>query len=221
MSSAIGLGGRLSAMAGGPRLVTRRLVLRPPKKGDFEEWAYVRGASQEFLRPWEPIWTDDHLTSASFKRRVAWARTEVTASRSFPFLIFAEEAAYRPHGAYASAERERGAPSRYEGLVGGVTLEHVRRGASMSASLGYWLGSSFVERGYMTEALAAVVEFAFSEVGLSRLEAACLPENFRSRRLLERSGFTEESRAAAYLQINGVWRDHLIYERRLPARVGV
>ncbi len=222
MSGAGGaFGGRLAALAGGPRLVTRRLVLRPPKKSDFEEWAYVRGASQDFLRPWEPLWTDDHLTLSSFKRRVAWARAEVTAGRSFPFLIFAEEAAVRSGSAFSDYGDPGDAPPRTEGLVGGVTLEHVRRGASMSAALGYWLGVHFVEQGFMTEALAAVVEFAFDDLGLSRLEAACLPENFRSRRLLERTGFNEESRAAAYLQIAGLWRDHLIYERRRPERVGV
>ncbi|MCI4663243.1 MAG: GNAT family N-acetyltransferase [Neomegalonema sp.] len=216
------LGGRITMLAGGPRLVTDRLVLRPPKKSDYEEWAYIRGGSQEFLRPWEPRWTPDHLSLSSFKRRVAWAKAEVTAGRSFPFLIFAEEAAMRGGVAVSAPEEEEGAaPARTEGLVGGVTIEHVRRGASMSAALGYWLGQGFVERGYMTEALAAVIEFAFDELGLSRLEAACLPENFRSRRLLERCYFTEESRAAAYLQIDGVWRDHLIYERRRPERVGV
>lgn len=219
--SAVGGGGRLSALAGGPRLATRRLVLRPPKKSDFEEWAYVRGASQGYLRPWEPLWTEDHLSLSSFKRRVAWAKAEVTAGRSFPFLIFAAEAAVRDGSAFASYGEEGEGLPRTEGLVGGVTLEHVRRGASMSAALGYWLGEAFVGAGYMTEALEAVVEFAFEDIGLSRLEAACLPENFRSRRLLERSGFTEESRAAAYLQINGVWRDHLIYERRRRERVGV
>lgn len=220
MSAAGGIGGRISALAGGPRLVTRRLVMRPPKKSDYEEWAYIRGASAEFLRPWEPIWTEDHLTASSFKRRVAWARAEVTAGRSFPFLIFADEAATRSVAPYGDYGEEGGPPPRTEGLVGGVTLEHVRRGASMSAALGYWLGEGFVGRGYMTEALAAIVEFAFEDLGLSRLEAACLPENFRSRRLLERSGFIEESRAAAYLQINGFWRDHLIYERRRRERVG-
>ena len=208
-------------LAGGPRLTTHRLVLRPPRKSDYEEWAYVRGMSQEFLRPWEPRWTPDHLELSSFKRRVAWAKAEVTAGRAFPFLIFADEAAIRDGSRFVDIGEYGDAPARTEGLVGGITIEHVRRGASMSASLGYWLGVNFVERGYMTEALSAVVHYAFDTLGLSRLEAACLPENFRSRRLLERCGFIEESRAAAYLQIDGHWRDHLIYERRVPERVGV
>ena len=208
-------------LAVGPRLSTSRLVLRPPRKGDYEEWAYVRAISRDFLRPWEPLWTDDHLELNSFKRRITWAKNEITAGRSYPFLIFASEAAVRDGSAFLDPGEYGEAPARTEGLVGGVTLEHVRRGASMSGSLGYWLGAPFVERGYMTEALIAVINFSFGDLGLSRLEAACLPENFRSRRLLERCGFIEESRAAAYLQIEGHWRDHLIYERRVPERIGV
>lgn len=219
MSGVGGIGGRLSALSGGPRLQTHRLSMRPPKKSDYEEWAYIRGGSADYLRPWEPLWTEDHLTVASFKRRVAWARTEVTAGRSFPFLIFADEAAVRSGSAFSDYGDSGDAPPRTEGLVGGVTLEHVRRGASMSAALGYWLGERYVGQGYMTEALQSLIAYAFDDLDLSRLEAACLPENAPSQRLLERNGFAREGEARRYLQINGAWRDHILYERRRSDRL--
>ena len=104
-------------------------------------------------------------------------------------------------------------------LLGGVTLEHVRRGAAMSAAVGYWLGEAHQGQGYMTEAMQSLIIYAYDDLDLSRLEAACLPENNRSRRLLERCGFHEEGYARRYLQIDGEWRDHVLFERRRRDRL--
>ncbi|MEL6977559.1 MAG: GNAT family protein [Pseudomonadota bacterium] len=176
-------------------------MIRPPHQRDYVAWVRLRRASSPMLRPWEPSWSHDHLSQVGFRRRVRWSEREIQAGRAYPLLIF---------------ERDARAGLR---LAGGVTLEHVRLGAAMSASLGYWLGVDATGRGLMSEALEAVVAFAFDELDLSRLEAACLPENARSRRLLERAGFVEEGRANAYLKIDGRWRDHVLYERRRSDRV--
>ena len=63
----------------------------------------------------------------------------------------------------------------------------------------------------MREALLAVVHHAFHVLDLSRLEAACLPENAPSRGVLEKSGFKYEGVAQSYLEINGRWRTHVLY----------
>ena len=60
-------------------------------------------------------------------------------------------------------------------------------------------------------AVRGVVGFAFDRVKLHRLEAACLPTNLASRRVLEKSGFRNEGRARAYLKINGEWADHFLF----------
>lgn len=188
----------LARAAGAPRMITDRLILRPPRLSDHPAWASLRRESQTFLQPWEPAWSPDHLGVTAFRRRVAWARQEIGAGRAYPFLIF----------------RAQGAE-----LVGGATLEHVRRGAAMSAALGYWLGERHVGQGFMTEALQALIAYAFDDLDLSRLEAACLPENVRSQALLARCGFHYEGAARRYLQIDGVWRDHELYERRRSDRL--
>lgn len=234
MTEALGQNGRAAADAGGRlgwrafwlggaiRLDGERVWLRPPRRRDFGEWSRLRSASRAHLEPWEPRWLDDHLRPPSFARRVRWARREIGAGRAYPFFIFAPDAVGRAR----TMALEAGLPERdvdaggLHGLVGGITLEHVRRGAAMSASLGYWLGEPFVGSGFMTDALRAVIRFSFEDLDVSRLEAACLTENFASRRLLDRLGFQEEGRAAAYLQIDGAWRDHLIYELRRPDRLG-
>ena len=77
--------------------------------------------------------------------------------------------------------------------------------------IGYWIGAPFARQGYGRAAIASVVEYAFQEMKLNRLEAACQPDNAASVRLLENSGFRYEGLARDYLRINGDWRDHLIY----------
>ena len=96
-------------------------------------------------------------------------------------------------------------------LLGAITLDNIRRGPVQAGTLGYWIGAPFARRGYMREAVQAMVHFAFASLDLSRVEAACLPENVASRGVLEKSGFKYEGVAQSYLQINGRWRNHVLY----------
>ena len=96
-------------------------------------------------------------------------------------------------------------------LIGGLTLCNVRRGVTQSCTLGYWVGADYAKQGYMTAAVRAVVPFVFDSLELHRLEAACLPTNAASIKLLEKTGFKREGMARRYLRINGVWQDHLLY----------
>ncbi|KZZ64430.1 GNAT family N-acetyltransferase, partial [Sulfitobacter sp. HI0129] len=110
-------------------------------------------------------------------------------------------------------------------LIGAITLDNIRRGPAQSGTLGYWTGEQFSRRGYMREAIEAVVHHAFTRLDLSRVEAACLPENIASRGLLEKSGFKYEGVAQSYLQIDGRWRNHVLYaalraDRRGKTTVG-
>lgn len=181
----------------GPRIETARLVLRPPRFSDHAAWAAARRASRAFLSPWEPTWSSDHFSPAAFRQRVRWARRAIRDERAWPFfLIRTEDAA----------------------LLGAITLDNVRRGPAEAGTVGYWIAAAEARRGYMLEALLALRRFAFDEIGLSRLEAGCLPENRASRALLEKAGFAEEGRAEAYLRIDGRWRDHALYAALRPDR---
>jgi ribosomal-protein-alanine N-acetyltransferase len=96
-------------------------------------------------------------------------------------------------------------------LVGAITLDNIRRGPAQAGTLGYWTGAPYARQGYMREAIEATVHYAFTRLDLSRIEAACLPENAASRGLLERTGFKYEGVAQSYLQIDGRWRTHVLY----------
>lgn len=169
---------------------TKQLLLRPPLIRDFEEWASLRRNSRAFLVPWEPSWSRDHLTSRAFRNRVVWADRAIRQGDALPLLL---------------VDRVGGA------IVGGITLSNIRRQPAQAGTLGYWIGEDFAKNGLMSEALTALRDYAFNILDLSRLEAACLPENKASRNLLERCQFKYEGVAQAYLQINGRWRNHVLY----------
>ena len=96
-------------------------------------------------------------------------------------------------------------------LLGGLTLSHVQRGVTQSCSLGYWMGERYAGKGYMTDAVRVALSFAFDALRLHRVEAACLPHNLASIRLLEKVGFAREGYARRYLCIDGRWQDHLLF----------
>ncbi len=173
-----------------PVLQTERLVLKLPNKNDYAAWAKIRLEGDSFLAPWEPVRADDYATRRAFLNRVYWADRSSKAQTAMPFLI---------------TQRRNGQ------LLGALTLDNIRKGASMAATVGYWIGPEFSRQGYMREALSAVVHYSFSELDLSRVEAACLPENRASRALLEQAGFKYEGVAQSYLQIAGRWRTHVLY----------
>jgi [ribosomal protein S5]-alanine N-acetyltransferase len=105
--------------------------------------------------------------------------------------------------------------SRDMALVGGVNLTGVRRRAAQYASLGYWMGEAFSDKGLMSAALHLLLPAAFQEFGLHRVEAACIPENAPSRALLDKFGFRQVGLARQYLRINGSWRDHVLHELQI------
>ena len=162
---------------------TERLYLRAPVQTDYRQWSELRYASKEFLTPWEPTWSPDHLSRKAFRR-----------------------------------EDDK--------LVGAITLDNIRHGPAQTGTMGYWIGHPYARHGYMTEALRAMVHYAFSTMDLSRVESACLPENVASRGVLEKCGYKYEGVAQAYIQINGRWRTHVLYaalraDRRGRTTVGM
>jgi ribosomal-protein-alanine N-acetyltransferase len=98
-----------------------------------------------------------------------------------------------------------------EDLRGGITLSNVRRGVAQTGTLGYWVGKPFARQGVMSDAIRCVLRFAFDNLHLHRVEAACLPRNEPSRGVLGKAGFRQEGYAPKYLRINGEWEDHLLF----------
>ena len=180
-----------------PSIVGEGVVLRTPQMTDYNDWAALRERSREFLTPWEPTWPADDLSRSAFRRRIRRYAEDLRTDQGYAFLIIRNSD---------------------DAIVGGLTLANIRRGVAQAGSLGYWMGRPFVRRGYMTAAVRAVIPFAFGALRLHRLEAACIPSNAGSIRLLENTGFVREGYAREYLCINGIWQDHLLYGRLKDSR---
>ncbi len=165
--------------------------LRPATMDDFDAWSALRRQSRAFLEPWEPKWEDRELTRASFRERLRRINQLWEEDATYSFLIFNNTSA----------------------LLGGINLSNVRRGVAQTGSLGYWIGEPYRRQGHMRETLQVITCYAFFDLGLHRLEAACLPRNEASINLLRSSSFKPEGLAREYLKIAGKWEDHLLFAK--------
>jgi ribosomal-protein-alanine N-acetyltransferase len=175
-----------------PELTTARLTLRGPRAADYPHWRDIRYQSRKFLRPFEPRWTDADLAASVYRARLGKLRQEARDGSDYTYFVFLDTEPDRP-------------------LVGGITLSNVRRRAAQMVNLGYWMGEPYAGLGIMSEAVSAIVPFCFETLGLHRIQAAFVPGNMASRRVLEKNGFYEEGFAENYLQIDGRWADHVLF----------
>ncbi len=175
---------------GGPVIMGRKVMLRMPRLRDHGQWARLRSDSRSFLEPWEPRWAEDELSAAAWRQRLRRYRTDFRQGTGLALFVFDAASGH---------------------LAGGINVSNIRHGVSQSGSIGYWMGERYAGRGLMVESLGLVVHHCFGPLRLHRLEAACIPQNDRSMRVLEKAGFRREGLLHAYLKINGTWQDHYLY----------
>jgi ribosomal-protein-alanine N-acetyltransferase len=168
----------------------RMVSMRLPQMKDYSAWYNIRRSSHQFLKPFEPRWTEADLGRKVFASRVRRARQEAQDGSDYTFFIYLNDGS--------------------ETLVGGITLSNIRRRAAQFVTLGYWMGQNYAGQGLMTEAVDLGLHFVFEHLDLHRVHAAFLPHNIASRRVLEKNGFVEEGYAVRYLQIDGRWEDHVL-----------
>ena len=174
------------------RLYGRRTMLRPLAANDFRTWSEVRRRNDEWLTVWEPS-RPAHQPDPVHDRGAFTARCQ-------------------------QRDRDRGVGSAYQfGLfvdqqvAGEVNLNNVIRGAMQSGTIGYWIDQRHAGKAYVAEAVVVVLQFAFEQLMLHRVEICIVPRNERSRRVVEKLGIRDEGIAQRYLEINGVWEDHIRY----------
>lgn len=176
----------------GQELVGRRVVLRPLVAADFDAWREVRLRARNWLLKWEP--------------RPLAGQPDATEDRR----VFAARCGAR--------ERERQLGTGYgfgifvgSRFVGEINLSSVQRGPFQNAYLGYWIDEAAAGRSYTPESVVVICRFAFEELRLHRVQAAIIPRNAASHRVVEKVGLRTEGTAVRYLEINGVWEDHVRY----------
>jgi ribosomal-protein-alanine N-acetyltransferase len=168
------------------------VVLRPLVPQDFTGWSEVRRRNGDWLTLWEPLKLPHHPDPETnrevFAARCGARDRERLAGSQHAFGIFVD-------GAFA----------------GEINLNNVVRGAFQSATIGYWIDKARAGRSLMSEAVVVLAQFAFEELGLHRIEVCIIPRNHNSRRVMEKLQLREEGVAERFLEINGVWENHVRY----------
>ena len=177
------------------RLVTPRLVLRPPRTSDVAELRRLLRTNHEHLRPWNPAPRsgEDPSSITEISKVVLRQRRDLKRGTGFVLMPATIDA-----------------PATF---IGKIALNGIMRGAMWGAYLGYWMAVDEQGKGLAVEAIRAVLDFGFGPVGLHRVQAAIMPRNERSQRVIERLGFRREGYAERYLQIAGKWEDHILFAR--------
>jgi len=174
------------------RLYGRRVVLRPLAANDFRSWSEVRRRNEEWLTVWEPsrpAHQPDPVTDrTAFAARCQQRDRDRTAGTAFQFGLFVDHQ-----------------------VAGEVNVNNVIRGAMQSGTIGYWIDQRHAGNSYVAEAVVVVLQFAFDQLLLHRIEICIVPRNLRSRRVVDKLAIREEGIAQRYLEINGTWEDHIRY----------
>ena len=173
-------------------LFGRRVLLRPLVGSDFGAWQEVRRRNADWLTKWEaqrvqgqPDVVEDR---DAFAVRCSARQRERQLGTGYGFGIFVD-------GDFA----------------GEINLTAVQRGPFQSAYVGYWIDEKHAGNGYMPESVVVLAQFAFEELHLHRIQISIIPRNTASRRVVEKLAIRDEGTAVRYLEINGVWEDHVRY----------
>jgi len=170
--------------------MNRDITVRLLTEDDAGPLAGLLTANREFFAPYDPPHEEDYYIPSGQHRIV----TQLLARH--------EQGTTVPYGILEDGE-----------LVGRITVNDIVRGAFQSAHLGYWVDQARGGRGVATAAVAAVIDLAFGEAGLHRLQAGTLVDNVRSQKVLARNGFQRFGLAPRYLKIAGRWQDHILFQR--------
>ncbi len=174
------------------RLYGRRVTLRPLSPPDFAEWSEVRRRNDSWLTPWEPrrppSQLDPTVNRDAFSARCSARDRDAAAGLAYGFGVFVDHR-----------------------LSGELNLNSIQRGAMQSATIGYWVDRARAGQGLIAESVVVLAAFAFEQLDLHRLEICIVPRNHNSRRVMEKLAIREEGIAERFLEINGVWEDHVRY----------
>ncbi len=168
----------------------RHIFLEFPKKSHRNQWVDLRQKNHHFLQPWEPKWDALLLTHPGYRRILSKFKKARKDWKTLVYFIIRKSD---------------------QTLIGGISLGEINFGSAKSAAIGYWMGEEYTRNGYMSEAIALICRYGFSQLTLARIEAYCMAENYPSLKLLKKCNFTLEGEARSYLEINGFRENHLIY----------
>lgn len=176
----------------GLRLYGKRVMMRPLVGPDFPAWSEVRLRNERWLVPWEPSRLpnqgDPTRDRDVFTSRCAARDRDRQLGVAYAFGLFVD------------------------GVVAGeINLNNIVRGAQQTGTIGYWIDQARAGNAYTAEGVCVLMRLAFEELRLHRLEVCIIPRNDNSRRVVDKLRLREEGTAERFLEINGLWEDHVRY----------
>ena len=169
---------------------TKNLILRNLQEDDCFELQNYLLVNKEFLEEWSPKVDEDFYDISKLKKMINDDNKSNESKSSLKLHIFLKE---------------------NNQLIGSIGLSNIVYGAFLSCFLGYKLHKDYTKRAYMSEALEKIIDIAFNELKLHRIEANIMPKNLASQKLVQKFSFENEGLSKKYLKINGLWEDHYHY----------
>lgn len=179
-------------MTGNSTALTGTVRVRVLHRSDSAGLADAYQRNREHLAPWEPVRAEEFFTADGQAASIESKLELFVAGSDVPWVL---------------VDGSR--------VVGVMNLSGIVRGPFLSAHLGYWVDKEMTGKGVGSAAVEFAVEAARSDLGLHRLQAATLPHNAASQRILRRAGFEQIGLAPRYLRIAGSWQDHVLFQRIL------
>lgn len=166
---------------------TDRLILRRLKVEESNQLLDYMQRNKSFLQEWEPLRDENYYLKEAIKTTIENENKSFENKTSLCLYIFNKDE---------------------DKIIGNVSLTNIVYDVFQSCYLGYKLDEAEINQGKITEALKKLIEIAFEEYKLHRIEANIIPKNIRSLKVIKKLGFIEEGLSKKYLKINGNWEDH-------------
>lgn len=179
-------------------LSTSRLNLKSTSPDHLNLYRNYLLENRSFLDDWEPFRDDNYYTPDNVLKQLEKQSKLMNKKAGYSFFLFLKNGAVHSNNDETIEDK----------IIGLVNISNIVYGPFRSCFLGFKLSEANINKGYMTEALKAIIDFAFDTLKLHRIEANIMPVNIRSRRVVEKSGFQLEGFSPDYLRINGKWEDH-------------
>lgn len=164
------------------------IILKKPNLSFANDLLEYEIRNRDFLAKLSPLRTDDFYT-LSYQKKILENNIEAFEQGSnYNFYIFLKDKNL---------------------LIGHIGLTNIVRGVFQSCFMGYALDKDYINNGYMSYVIKEIINFAFCDLNLHRIEANVMPHNLPSLKVLKKNNFTFEGVAKKYLKINGKWEDHV------------